>query len=332
MRRLGVGRVAYDVNVTLKQTPVPYDSIDSTEFRILYALATTGSLTQVANQLGLSQPAISQRIKRLENRLSVPLIERQGRGVRLTQAGEILAEHGRIVVSEIDAALCAIDDLRGERGGVLRMAGFPSASATIVPALMRMLAEEAPQVTFQYSEHEPPEAIGLLRDGEIDCALIFQHDEGEPLLAAFDVAQLWVEDLWLVVPEHRADGLEAAVLEDFRGDQWIAGCTRCRGHLMRAAKRRGFEPDIIHETDNMPASIAMVSAGGAVSMIPGLAIAVQGNLPQGVRALGLPETERRTIGLVSIPGTNKSPAVKLAERLLKRIDGSVWNLKESPLR
>lgn len=317
---------AYDVCVNSKQVAASHDSIDSTEFRILYALATTGSLTQVANQLGLSQPAISQRIKRLENRLSVPLIERQGRGVRLTPAGATLADHGRTVVAEIDAALAAIDDLRGDRGGILRMAGFPSASATIVPALMRMLTDEAPQVAFQYREHEPPEAIQLLRDGEIDCALIFQYDEGEPLSAPYEFTPLWEEDLWLVAPEHRTEGIETVQLEDFRDDQWIAGCTRCRGHLLRAAKKRGFEPDIIHETDNMPASIAMVAAGSSVSMIPGLALAVQGTMPAGARALRLAKAERRTIGILSASTTNESPAVKLAKRLLKRIDGDTWNL------
>src|SRR6218665_473244 len=128
----------------------PLGAIDSTELRILHALATTGSLTAAAASLGLSQPAVSQRIKRVETRLAVPLIERQGRGIRLTTAGKILADHGRTVVAEIDAALAAIDDLRGERGGTLRMVGFPSASATIVPAVMRRMGDEAPGVALQY--------------------------------------------------------------------------------------------------------------------------------------------------------------------------------------
>lgn len=150
-------------------------AIDSTELRILHALAATGSLTAAAASLGLSQPAVSQRIKRVETRLAVPLIERQGRGIRLTTAGNILAEHGRTVVAEIDAALAAIDDLRGERGGVLRLVGFPSASATIVPAMMRRMAEEAPEVALQYREAEPPAAVAMLRDGEVDCALVFDY-------------------------------------------------------------------------------------------------------------------------------------------------------------
>lgn len=312
--------------MTSTRAPESYDSIDSIELRILHALSASGSLTQVATSLGLSQPAISQRLKRLENRLEVPLIERQGRGVRLTQAGQILADHGRTVVAEIDAALAAIEDLRGDRGGSLRMAGFPSASATIIPRLMRLLHEEAPQVTFQYREQEPPEALQLLRDGEVDCALVFQYDESEPLPQTFDFTPLWREEMWLVVPTDRGEGLVSAALEDFSTDQWIAGCARCRGHLTRATRKVGYEPDIIQETDNMPASIAMVAAGNSVSMVPGLALAAQQTLPEGARALPLSEPEFRTIGLVNVSTANESPSVKLAKRLLGEIEGSQWKL------
>ena len=313
--------------MTPAKAPESYDSIDSIELRILHALSASGSLTQVATSLGLSQPAISQRLKRLENRLEVPLIERQGRGVRLTPAGRILADHGRTVVAEIDAALAAIEDLRGDRGGVLRMAGFPSASATIVPRFMRMLQDEAPQVTFKYREQEPPEAIQLLRDGEVDCALIFQYDESEEIAPSFEFTPLWREEMWLVVPEHRVDDQESAALGDFSADQWIAGCTRCRGHLTRATKKLGFEPDVIQETDNRPATIAMVAAGSSVSMVPGLALAAQHTLPDGAKALRLAEREYRTIGLVNVGTANESPSVKLAKRLFAGIDGAQWHLR-----
>lgn len=303
----------------------PYDSIDSTELRIVHGLSETGSLTQVATLLGLSQPAVSQRLKRLEQRLDVPLIERHGRGVRLTQAGEILASHGKTVVAEIDAALKEIENLRGDRGGFLRMAGFPSASATVIPKLMRLLQDEAPQVTFQYREQEPPEAMQLLRDGEIDCALVFEYGEGEPLAASFNFHPLWREEMWLVIPTERACGMETADLKDFRFDQWIAGCTKCRGHLTRATKKLGYEPDVIQETDNMPASIAMVAAGSSVSMVPSLALATT-PVPEGATALRLDTPEFRTIGLVSTNTTNASPPVKLATRLLKSIDERQWNL------
>ena len=309
------------------RTADPLGAIDSTEMRILHALATTGSLTSAAASLGLSQPAVSQRIKRVETRLAVPLIERQGRGIRLTTAGNILADHARTVVAEIDAALAAIDDLRGERGGALRLVAFPSASATIVPAIMRLLASEAPDVSLQYREAEPPAAVAMLRDGEVDCALIFDYAGAAELPAGSTFTPLWRETVSLVVSEDRAAGLDTAQLGDYAGEHWIAGCEKCRGHLMAAAAECGFEPEIIQETDNVPAMLAMAAAGGAVAMVPGLALAAARTLPDDAVALPLDPPRYRTIGLVSMSTANESPQVRLCKRLLSRIDGNRWNLE-----
>ncbi|PRI11829.1 LysR family transcriptional regulator [Leucobacter massiliensis] len=312
--------------MTQLRTADPVGSIDSTELRILSALATTGSLTAAAASLGLSQPAVSQRIKRVETRLAVPLIERSGRGIRLTPAGRILADHGRTVCAEIDAAIAAIDDLRGERAGTLRLVGFPSASATIVPALMRELAREAPDVALQYREAEPPAATAMLRDGEVDCALVFDYEGAAEHPAGSAFLPLWREEVHLVVSEDRArDG--AAHLGDFAEEHWIAGCEKCRGHLLSAAADAGFEPDIIQETDNVPAMIAMAAAGGAVALVPGLALAAARMLPEDVRALPLDPPRHRTIGIVSMVTANESPQVRLAKRLLAGVDGARWGLE-----
>lgn len=302
-------------------------AIDSAELRIVHALATTGSLTAAAASLNLSQPAVSQRIKRLETRLAVPIIERQGRGIRLTPAGQILAEHAVTVVAEIDAALAAIDDLRGERGGTIRLVGFPSASATIVPAIMRGLEKNAPGVALQYREAEPPEAVELLRNGDVDCALIFIYEGASDLPAGSAFTPLWRETLSLVLNSDRAVDLTEAHLDQFAEEHWIAGCEKCRGHLMVAAHEHGFEPDIIQETDNVPAMIAMAAAGGAVAMVPGLALAAARTLPEEAVALPLSPQRYRTIGLVSMQTANESPQVRLCKRLLNEINGTVWHLE-----
>lgn len=309
------------------RTADPLGAIDSTEMRILHALAATGSLTSAAASLGLSQPAVSQRIKRVETRLAVPLIERQGRGIRLTTAGNILAEHARTVVAEIDAALAAIDDLRGERGGTLRLVAFPSASATIVPAIMRQLGDQAPGVSLQYREAEPPAAVAMLRDGEVDCALIFDYVGAAELPAGSTFTPLWRETMSLVVNEDRAVGQSTAELGDYAGEHWIAGCEKCRGHLLVAAAECGFEPEIIQETDNVPAMLAMAAAGGAVAMVPGLALAAARTLPDDAVALPLSPPRYRTIGLVSMSTANESPQVRLCKRLLANVEGSCWGLE-----
>lgn len=312
----------------------PLGSIDSTELRILHTLSVTGSLTATAAALGLSQPAVSQRIKRVETRLAVPLIERSGRGIRLTTAGNILADHGRTVVSEIDAALAAIDDLRGERAGTLRLVGFPSASATIVPAIMRLLAVQAPEVALQYREAEPPEATEMLRDGEVDCALIFDYEGAAELPAGSAFLPLWREEVHLVASERRVTELDGfgvegapAKLGDFAADHWIAGCEKCRGHLLAAAHLSGFEPEIIQETDNVPAMLAMAAAGGAVALVPGLGLAAARTLPDGASVVQLNPQRHRTIGLIAMATANESPQVRLAKRLLAGIDGACWGLE-----
>lgn len=304
----------------------PLGAIDSTEFRILHALSLSGSLTATAAQLGLSQPAVSQRIKRVETRLAVPLIERSGRGIRLTPAGKILAQHGRTVVTEIDAALAAIDDLRGELGGTLRLVGFPSASATVVPAIMRSLVAEAPDVALQYREAEPPAATEMLRDGEVDCALVFDYAGAAGLPAGSAFLPLWREEVHLVVSAERAGDVTVADLAEFSEAHWIAGCEKCRGHLLEAADAAGFVPDIIQETDNVPAMLAMAAAGGAVALVPGLALAAARTLPDDAKALPLNPPRYRTIGLVSMVTAKESPQVKLAKRLLAGVDGRCWGL------
>ena len=106
--------------------------IDVQTLRIVKAIADEGSVTGAAIALGYSQPAISQHLKRLENRLGVALVERVGRGVRLTDAGRVLARHAPAVTTVLDAAAGELAELRGLRAGRVRLVAFPSASPTVV--------------------------------------------------------------------------------------------------------------------------------------------------------------------------------------------------------
>ena len=130
-----------------------------------------------------------------------------------------------------------------------------------------------------------------------------------------------------MVSEDRAAGLATAQLGDYAGEHWIAGWEKCRGHLMPAAAECGFEPEISQGTDNVPAMLAMAAAGGAVAMVPGLALAAARTLPDDAVALPLDPPRYRTIGLVSMSTANESPQVRLCKRLLSRIEGSRWNLE-----
>jgi DNA-binding transcriptional LysR family regulator len=193
--------------------------------------------------------------------------------------------------------------------------------------MMRKLADQAPDVALQYREAEPPGAISMLRDGDVDCALIFDYEGAAELPAGSVFTPLWRETVSLVISEDRAAGASSAHLGDYAGEHWIAGCEKCRGHLLAAAAESGFEPEIIQETDNVPAMLAMAAAGGAVALVPGLALAAARTLPDDAVSLPLSPPRYRTIGLVSMDTANESPQVRLCKRLLSEVDGGIWDLE-----
>ena len=156
--------------------------LDVLSLKIVRAIADTGSITGAAAALGYSQPAISQHLRRLEARLEVAVVERVGRGVRLTEAGRVLARHAPAVTLAVDAAAEELAQLRGLRTGVVRLVAFPSASPVLVPRLIAALAAAHPGLSLTYLEAEPPEAVEAIRDDRADIALTFSYpgDRDDP--------------------------------------------------------------------------------------------------------------------------------------------------------
>lgn len=303
-------------------------NLDITDLRIFQLLEQGMSVQCVSDCLGLSQPAVSQRIRRLEERLAVPLTERAGRGLKLTAAGRVLATCGQKVASECNLAFAKIAAIVAGTGGTLRLAGFPSASATLVPELMRLLRINAPDVALQYREAEPPQALELLRGGEVDCALVFSYENELKLDQECEFLPLWQEQLRLVVPalDARISAAGTVALVDFAQNAWIAGCQKCRWHLLEAARLSGFLPQIVQETDNIPAMVAMAAAGGAVALAPDLALAGMGSLPAGVCAVPLDPPLQRTVGLVVQAGHADDVLVRLALQQLALINADSLQL------
>nr|BFF11756.1 LysR family transcriptional regulator [Microbacterium flavescens] len=186
--------------------------LDPQVLRVVKAVADAGSITGAAAALGYSQPAISQQLKRLERRLGVPLVERVGRSVRLTEAGRILARHAPAVTTALDAAAGELAELRGLRAGRVRLVGFPSASPTIVPRLLAELEAGHAGVTVTYLEAEPPEAVVAVREDRADIALTFSYpgdrdDPHGPSARGLSVRTVGTDDLLAVLPAgHREAG------------------------------------------------------------------------------------------------------------------------------
>jgi DNA-binding transcriptional LysR family regulator len=154
--------------------------LDVTRLRVLVAVARYGSVTAAARALNYAQPSVSHHLARLEAETGIKLIQRAGRGIRLTDAGRLLAERAAEVIGRLDAAENELAAYTGLRAGRLRLAAFPSALGTIVPAAAAMLRGRQPSVDLRLTEAEPPEALRMLRAGYVDVALVFRYLPDSP--------------------------------------------------------------------------------------------------------------------------------------------------------
>jgi DNA-binding transcriptional LysR family regulator len=154
--------------------------LDVTRLRVLVAVARYGSVTAAARALNYAQPSVSHHLARLEAETGIKLIQRAGRGIRLTDAGRLLAERGAEVIGRLDAAESELAAYTGLRAGRLRLAAFPSALGTIVPAAAAVLRGRQPSIDLRLTEAEPPEALRMLRAGYVDVALVFRYSPDDP--------------------------------------------------------------------------------------------------------------------------------------------------------
>lgn len=318
----------------MTDAPPTARDLDSASLQAVHALAVRGSVTAAAASLGVSQPALSQTLRRLESRIGTAVTARSGRGVVLTEAGRVLARHAATVVHAMDRAAAELDDLRGLRAGTVRVAAFPSASSTVVPRLLAGHPAPHPGLCFGYLEAEPPEAVQAVRAREADVAVTFAYpdDPDDPAAGALDgldARPLWRETLWAVLPEARALRHRGPLaLRDLADDRWIAGCVRCRRHLVSACARSGFVPTTSFETDNAAAAVGMVHAGLGVALLPSLALATA-PLPRGVVRRRISGVGERTTHAVTAPGGLGSTAVRAAVDALARLRVGDWELRRS---
>jgi DNA-binding transcriptional LysR family regulator len=270
--------------------------LDVNRLRVLAAVSRHGSVTAAARALRYAQPSVSHHLARLEAETGSRLVQRVGRGIRLTEAGRLLAARAEEILARLDAAEAELDAHTGLTAGRVRLAAFPSALGTFVPVAAAGFAAAHPGVELRLAEAEPPDAAALLRAGEVDVAVLFgyptEHPDGSPDSSPDSAGlrrfPLLTEQLHLVTPQD----VPGDALTDHVGRRWITGCERCRGHLVRSCAAAGFTPDIAFTTDDYVAVQALVAAGLGVTVLPGLALAANRN-PR-VRTVAV-EGDRRTV-------------------------------------
>ena len=257
--------------------------LDLRRLRLLRELSERGTIAAVAEALQFTPSAVSQQLAILEREAGVKLLERAGRGVRLTDPALVLVEHADAL---LDRAALAEADLAAAAGTVTgrgRIAGFQSVALRIALPVIEALATEAPRLRCELVEAEPEDALPALALGDLDLVLgdEWRHQPWR-LPAGLVRHELLHDPVHLVLPAaHPAARRhpEAVPLEALAGDAWAAGHAGMSWEEMiqRACRELGgFEPDIRHRANDATVALAAVGRGLAVTMLPGLPLAGHG--------------------------------------------------------
>jgi DNA-binding transcriptional LysR family regulator len=250
--------------------------VDTRRLPYLVELARLGSMRAVAERLQTSTSSVSQQIAALAREAGAPLVEPDGRRVRLTPAGRRLADHAREILAAVDTARNDLEP-HGEPAGTVRVAGFATAVRRSLMPVVAAFADEHPRVRLTIREHEPTEALALLADDAVDLALVYDYDLAPSAIrvptATLSGAPLWEASWGLGVPD--GDGTGPAgpardVVAAYADHDWIGNSrNRADEDVVRLlASTAGFEPRMTHEADSLDLVEDLIVAGLGVGLLP----------------------------------------------------------------
>jgi molybdate transport repressor ModE-like protein len=281
--------------------------LDIRRMKVLREVAAQGSFSAAAEALNFTQSAVSQHIAALERETGTRLVERLARGVRLTEAGAVLVEHADAIIARLESAEDDLAAIAGLRGGRLRLVCFQSAGATVVPRAVAKFHERYPDVELSMREAEPEEAARMLKTGEVDLALVYDHP-AMTLMPELELTHL-MDDCYdaLLPTEHPLADRRRLALSDLAGESWILsspvnGCRRITSATCREA---GFEPRVAFEADDTLACQALVAGGVGVTLMPRMALTA---IHPGAVARALRDPPRRRVLAARLEGGFHSPA------------------------
>ena len=245
--------------------------MDVAQLAVLRELADRGSITGVADALGRSPSAVSQQLRTLQRQVGVALVERVGRGVRLTDAGRALAESSVRVATAMAEAEATWEAYRGEASGVVRVAAFFSASELFVPGLLTRLSRH-PGIAVEIDDRDVAQDDFAAMAADYDIVIGHRSDDVlKPARRALRVEQLLREPLDVAVPVgHPLADRETVTIADVITEPWISvppGYPLDRV-LVAMAVRTGTPAHVVHRTTHLPLIENLVAAGHGVALLP----------------------------------------------------------------
>ncbi|HYH31467.1 MAG TPA: LysR family transcriptional regulator [Pseudonocardia sp.] len=287
--------------------------LDLRRLHVLRVVHQLGTVTAAAQSLHLTPSAVSQQLRQLAHELDVPLLEPDGRRVRLTDAAHTLLRHADDLAARWEQARGDLQAGGGRRDARLRVSGFASSlRALVVPAVAQLRTRE-PDLTVRILEVETAGAFGRLLTGEVDIAVTLPNQGGPPLDdPRFTQQALLDEPQDLLVPrDHRLAGRGPVALEEVAHESWVLpDPATCDHHEISAAAcaAAGFTPKVAHEAADWSAVAAIVAAGLGVCLKPRF-VRIPAELPVVTVPLDGPGAPRRRLLTCTRRGSHEQPHI-----------------------
>ncbi|MGC9538093.1 LysR family transcriptional regulator [Streptomyces sp. UG1] len=271
---------------------------DIRKLQILRTLRERGTVTATAEALRMTPSAVSQQLTNLAKQVGVPLLEAQGRRVRLTDAARLVLRHAEAVFEQLERADAELAAYRHGEAGEVRVGAFSTAVPALVVPAVRALRQTAPGVVVRVREAEAAEAYELLAGGEVDLALSLAAQAPAVGDARFTRVPLLADPLDVALPVgHALAAAEGLKLADLAGEDWIFGGSGPWSDITRGAcEAAGFSPRQGHSAAGWTAILAMVEAGMGVALVPRMAAVSRGGVL--MREVGADRPVRHVVAAV----------------------------------
>ncbi|WP_318204667.1 LysR family transcriptional regulator [Streptomyces sp. SCL15-4] len=286
--------------------------------RTLDALARHGSVSAAADALHVTTSAVSQQLGKLEREIGQRLLARNGRGVRLTDAGRLLSEHAARILSQVELAESDLEAHRGQVVGELRLSAFPTAARGLFPAALGALRTEHPGLRVRSSELEPEQGIAGVVRGDLDLAVVLDwYNKPMPVPDGLVKAPLLDDPADVAMPVgHRLADRDEVDLTEFAEDEWITWGEGefCHEWLMFTLRSKGVEPIVGHRAGETHTQLGLVAAGLGVCIAPLLG---RHPVPEGVVLVPLRQRVRRHVYVIWRADADRRPSIRAAVEALR---------------
>ncbi|MQA01439.1 MAG: LysR family transcriptional regulator [Streptosporangiales bacterium] len=244
--------------------------------RALDAVCRLGSVAAAATELHVTPSGISQPLAKLERESGHRLTEADGRGIRLTQAGLVLADHAARVLGQLAAAHTDLADLHSEILGPLRIGAVESATRTLVAPALAALREQHPRLSPNLYTGEAVVTVPMLHRGDLDMVVVESWDN-QPLSFAADVTHVQIlrEDTYVALStRHPLAGRDSVELAELADTGWVSCFPGTGAHdsLVHALRGVGVEPEVTCIASEYPTQLALVAANVVAAFVPPLGL------------------------------------------------------------